>query len=115
MKPKAIVLSGRVCSGKTTLAKLLVDKAGAELIKTKDLIKSALPGTGTSRRANHNAGLRLERETQGTWIAHTLNARLVNDKDLSLVVVDSVRSSDQVTSLKGFQKTGAKRPRPKKD
>ncbi|WP_433587997.1 adenylosuccinate synthetase [Pseudomonas koreensis] len=100
MKPKAIVLSGRVCAGKTTLAMLLVKNACAELIKTKELIKLVLPGTGASRRALHNAGLRLDRETQGTWIAQTLNARIVNDKDLSLVVIDAVRSADQIRSLR---------------
>lgn len=100
MKPKAIVLSGRVCSGKTTLAKLLVAKSGAELVKTKELIQLFLPSTGTSRRARHNAGLKLDRETRGTWVADTLNARLVNDKDLSLVVVDSIRSADQVRCLR---------------
>lgn len=100
MKPKAIVLSGRACAGKTTLANLLVAKAEAELIKSEELIRAALPNTGVSRRALHNASLRLERETQGTWIADTLNARLVNDKDLSLVVVDSVRSAEQIKFLR---------------
>ncbi|MFJ3409138.1 adenylosuccinate synthetase [Pseudomonas protegens] len=100
MKPKAIVLSGRVCAGKTTLAKQLVLKAGAELIKTKDLIKDALPRSGTSRRARHNAGLKLDRDTNGTWLANVLSARLVNETDLNLIVIDSVRSADQIKYLR---------------
>ncbi|MEQ4311748.1 adenylosuccinate synthetase [Pseudomonas syringae] len=100
MKPKAIVLSGRVCSGKTTLAKLLVSRADAELIKTMELIKQALPGTGSSRRARHNAGIRLDRESHGAWLANMLSARLVNDKDLSLVVIDAVRSAEQIKCLR---------------
>ncbi|VVN41459.1 Adenylosuccinate synthetase [Pseudomonas fluorescens] len=100
MKPKAIVLSGRVCAGKTTLANQLVAKAGAELIKTKNLIKQVLPSSGTSRRARHNAGMKLDRETNGTWLANILSARLVNEKDLTLVVIDSVRSADQIKYLR---------------
>lgn len=100
MKPKAIVLSGRVGAGKTTLAQLLVAKAGAKLIKTKDLIKDAIPSTGTSRRARHNAGLRLDRMTNGGWLANTLSSRLINDKDMTLVVVDAVRSAEQIKFLR---------------
>lgn len=103
MKPRAVVLSGKVCAGKSTLAKLLRDKAGATLVRSKDLIYERLPKTPRTRRPSQLAGQRLDRETGGRWLADVLNERLLNadpTKPLDLLVIDSVRIADQVHYLR---------------
>lgn len=100
MKHRAIVLSGRVCAGKSTLASLLTTRANATLIKTKDLIYEFLPKTKHTRRACHSAGVRLDRDSKGSWISDALNERLMNEKELGLIVVDSVRTAAQIEYLR---------------
>lgn len=100
MKPRAIVLSGRVCAGKSTLANNLQNRANAKLIKSKDLIYERLPRTAQSRHAMQLAGQRLDRQTAGSWLADALNRRVMNDGLIDLVVVDAVRIPEQVRFLR---------------
>lgn len=96
MKPRAIVLSGNACAGKSTLARSLQSVAGAELVRSKDLICQRLPNTGASRLAMQRAGDRLDKETGGSWISDALNKRLMSDSPPALVVVDAARITQQV-------------------
>lgn len=101
MKPRAFVLSGKVCAGKSTLAAQLRDKAGAVLVKSKDLIYERLPGTSRTRRPSQLAGQRLDRETDGRWLSETINERFVTvPKPIELLVIDSVRIAEQVHFLR---------------
>lgn len=103
MKPRAIVLSGKVCAGKSTLAVQLRDKAGAVLVKSKELIYERLPNTSRTRRPSQLAGQRLDRETGGRWLAEALNERVMNvdaEKPIELLVIDAVRIADQVHFLR---------------
>lgn len=103
MKPRAVVLSGKVCAGKSSLAAHLRDKAGAILVKSKELIYERLPRTSRNRRPSQLAGQRLDRETGGRWLVEALNERLMNvdnAKPIELVVIDSVRISEQVHYLR---------------
>lgn len=100
MKPRAVVLSGRVCAGKSTLASQLQAKAQATLVKSKELIYEHLPRTGVGRRPAQLAGQRLDRESGGRWLAEALNRRLMNDAKFDFLVVDAVRISEQVHILR---------------
>jgi len=100
MKPRAVVLSGRVCAGKSALAKQLYEKAGATLVKSKDLLLEHLPRMGPGRRAAQLAGQRLDKETGGRWLADSLNRKLMNEERFELLVVDSVRIPEQVHFLR---------------
>lgn len=103
MKPKAIVLSGKVCAGKSTLASHLRTRAGAVLVKSKELIFERLPRTTQTRRPAQLAGQKLDRETGGRWLAEALNERVMNvdsGKPIELVVIDSVRIAEQVHYLR---------------
>ncbi|HAM23377.1 MAG TPA: adenylosuccinate synthase, partial [Actinobacteria bacterium] len=95
-----IVLSGRVCAGKSTLAAALAANGGATLIKSKDLICERSPATVRTRGALQRAGRRLDRETGGRWLSEALNKRVMNDDPPSLVVVDAVRIPEQVLYLR---------------
>ena len=100
MKPRAIVLSGKVCAGKSTLAEALAANGGATLIKSKDLICERSPATARTRGALQRAGLRLDQESGGRWLSEALNKRVMNDGPLSLIVVDAVRIPEQVFYLR---------------
>lgn len=100
MKPRAVVLSGKVCAGKSTLAAQLQSKAGATLIKSKDLIYERLSNTNVGAEAALRAGKRLDRDTGGRWIADALNRRLMNDEKFDFLVVDAVRIPEQVHFLR---------------
>lgn len=103
MKPRAIVLSGKVCAGKSTLAATLQAKAGATLVKSKELIYERLPRTTRARRPSQLAGQKLDRETDGRWLAEALNERAMNvdvRQPIELVVIDSVRIAQQVHFLR---------------
>lgn len=101
MKPRAIVLSGKVCSGKTSLASNLELHARATLIASKDLIVQQFPKTKQERSALKRAGDRLERESKGRWLADQLNRRLMSEAaPPTLVVLDAVRTSEQVRYLR---------------
>jgi adenylosuccinate synthase len=100
MKPRAIVLSGMVCAGKSTLANLLQEKAHATLFKSRDLIREARPMSGASRTALRKAANDLDSETEGRWISLSLNKKRMSSESLTLVVVDAVRTTDQVRFLR---------------
>lgn len=99
MKPRAIVLSGPSRAGKSTLAANLRDHATALLIRTADLIRAQNPNAKT-KRTIAAAGQRLDRETQGSWVADALNKRAINEKLPELIVIDCVRSTEQVQRLR---------------
>ena len=95
-----IVLSGKVCAGKSTLAGNLEKRAGATLIKSKELIYELLPSTARSRQPAQRAGQRLDKETDGRWLAQALVQRAMNSPSVELFVVDAVRTPEQVKFLR---------------
>src|SRR5260370_28934100 len=100
MKPRVVVISGRVGAGKSTLANKLRDHANAELIKSKELIQSLLPRTGRHRRAWQVAGQKLDKTTGGRWLADALNERVMRGGAVPLVAVDAVRIPSQIHFLR---------------
>lgn len=100
MKPRAVVLSGRACAGKSTLAVQLRDKASAILVDSDDLINEELSNLGKGRRPFKNPGQRLDRETGGRWLSDALNRRLMSGQQVDLLVVDAIKIPAQVQFLR---------------
>jgi len=101
MKPKAIVLSGQISAGKSTLARELNNKAGAVLIKSKDLIEQRHAESARGGRASlQRAGQRLDRTTDGAWLSESVNRLLLSNAPPALVVIDSARIATQVHHLR---------------
>lgn len=100
MKPRAVVLSGRVCAGKSALATQLQSKAGATLIRAKELIQEQSTSKDGDSRHLQSTGQRLDRATGGRWLADALNRRLMNGEKFDLLVVDAVRIPQQVHFLR---------------
>src|SRR5947199_4736301 len=107
--PKQIVLlTGRICAGKTTLADRLREFENVSVLKTKEIIRgSALKKLGhaieAERRAMQDFGDRLDLETKGQWVRDELRrhlGKLGANEPNAVVIVDSVRILDQIKAIR---------------
>ena len=98
---RIIVISGPVSSGKSTLARNLTESLeNVTVLSTRDLIREEL-GAMSSREALQAAGERLDRKTNGEWIAKALAKKTaLGESAEGFVVVDSVRIKQQVDGLR---------------
>ena len=106
MVKKIVVLSGKVCSGKTTLATLLRDRFGARVFRTKDYLQVLSPKTELARDVMQKLGERLDVKTKGNWVCEGLMKFIMieGEGDTNLVVVDAVRISSQIDAVrKGYR------------
>ncbi|MER9031005.1 AAA family ATPase [Mesorhizobium sp. LNJC405B00] len=104
-KLQIVLLSGRIGAGKTRLAARLVDRHAATLVKTRELILRTLPRTSDKRQELQRAGERLDRQTDGRWLAEALAAlideRRSNDElPAGLFVLDAVRINGQIGAIR---------------
>jgi len=101
MSSTIIALSGPICSGKTTLAKLLEQEAGGTVIKTREMILSERPKTKQARRSLQLAGESLDRDTNGQWVARQVGRKLQGmPTSPTYIVIDSVRIEAQLVALR---------------
>lgn len=95
-----VVLSGAICTGKTTLAQRLHERYDAHHLNTRRLLLTHAPSTATERASLQSLGERLDTETGGTWVADGFAPTIAQLPDNALVVIDSVRLSSQVAALR---------------
>ena len=101
MPNRIIVLSGRVSSGKSTLATTLLAKFNASVLETKNLIVDSARGKPISGRAAlQRYGDVLDRRTGGQWVASALTRHVETLPPDAIVVVDSVRIIEQVHAIR---------------
>lgn len=98
MAERIIVLSGRIASGKSTLARGLVSRMGARVFRTQDLLRSRI-GSAATREEMQREGGRLDVETSGGWVADALARELAN-QDAALIVIDSARQESQIEGIR---------------
>lgn len=101
---RLVLLSGPIGSGKSELAKLLSERHGAKVIRTRDLIRAAVPNVADERAALQRAGDKLDRTDSGIWIKTAL-ARIIEQAPTdgvitSLFVVDAVRIAEQIAAVR---------------
>ena len=95
------MLSGPVASGKTTLATNLIDHFDLKVLRTRAWIESALEDVGRPGRATlQREGEQLDQETDGTWVLRGLDRDLRATKSSEGVVIDSVRTEEQVAAIR---------------
>ena len=99
-----MLVSGPVCSGKSSFVAQLQDKHNATVIKTKDLILAKSPRTNPERHKLQIAGQRLDNADNGAWVAEAVQRRIDTATTLGtpegLFVVDSVRIPGQVEAVR---------------
>ena len=97
----AVVLSGRICSGKTTLADGLSEVIGASRLSTRDVLRKLAVGP-VDRRTLQELGRELDVRTQGRWLATAFGeaTETVTPLPNSAVVVDAVRIAAQLEALR---------------
>jgi adenylosuccinate synthase len=94
---RAVLLSGRLCSGKTTLALSLPEREDFEVLSARALLQSRSLERLDSREALQTFGELVERETGGRWLADAV-ARLRSLGGYRLVI-DSARTRLQLKSI----------------
>jgi len=100
MGGKIVLLSGPICSGKSTLAEGLVGRYRAVPYKTHELIQTLRPKVPSERVALQRAGDALDRSTQGRWVQKALERRLDSLPAESIVVIDAVRITSQIDGIR---------------
>jgi adenylosuccinate synthase len=102
----AIVLSGPVSSGKTTLARRLEDRYGAVHLRTRELMASHARACGQvlpmDRAALQKYGQELDDQTNGRWVVDGdgLGRAIAELGGDGLVVIDAIRTSAQLDALR---------------
>lgn len=99
MPKHVVVISGPVASGKTALANNLVNRYHFVIFKTRGLISRTL-NVNIERTALQKAGEKLDRGTKGRWVADTLSREVMVLPPETAVVVDSVRTLEQVDAIR---------------
>lgn len=98
--PKIIILSGRIASGKSTLAEGLARRHGFSRVQTRALIKHYFQEMGHHRDDLQAGGEHLDKQTNGRWVAEALADSIREDDLFDGVIVDSVRIIPQVTAIR---------------
>jgi len=96
-----IILSGPVSSGKTTLASMLATRFSMRVVKTRQLLTNSLAEKSSAGRIPlQNEGDRLDRVTEGRWVADELAKLVVESSPGTSFIVDSARIAAQVTAAR---------------
>src|SRR5260370_30250835 len=102
MAKMIVLLSGSVASGKSTLASLLSERFGFEVVKTWQLLKTVKPDVPQDRESLQALGEELDKKTGGQWVVEELD-KVVRTKTEALIVVDAVRIQGQIDFVRrGF-------------
>lgn len=98
---RLVVLSGRISSGKSTLAAQLESQFGIERIRTRALLEARLSAGRPATRTNlQQQGELLDSRTRGRWLAEELGKALASHPDTAVVLIDAVRRSEQVEAIR---------------
>jgi predicted kinase len=99
-----IVISGRVASGKTTLAEGLGQRLHANVVRTRPILDNQyFVDPALSARAHlQRLGETLDAKTGGRWVAEATARAIRNTSPLRLVIVDAVRRDTQIDHLRSL-------------
>jgi adenylosuccinate synthase len=101
---RIIVLSGPVSAGKSTVANLLRERYGAQIVRTREFIRERVTRVKDERRALQRAGERLDRIDNGAWVreglVRVIETAQAGTTPTGLFVVDSVRIPGQIEAIR---------------
>ena len=94
-----IAISGPVASGKSVVAEELIKRFETHRISTRQLLVDS--GVENERTALIEAGKRLDRETDGTWVLEGSRKYVERyEKNCDVIVIDAVRTERQIHHLR---------------
>jgi adenylosuccinate synthase len=94
-----IAISGPVASGKSVLANEIIKRFTTHRISTRQLLVDT--GAPNERNALIDAGKRLDRDTDGTWVRDGSMPYIeANQKSCDVIVIDAVRTDRQIHHLR---------------
>jgi len=94
-----VILSGKIGTGKTTLARKLESEFKFRRIGTRDFLKGRCQDLQLDRAALQALGEKLDRKTGGTWVLEDF-AKIFRESPDCPFVVDSVRHHGQINALR---------------
>lgn len=95
-----MILSGRVASGKSTLAKQLEKCFSARIVKTRKLIIELEASARSERKSLQKYGDELDRRTGGSWVCKALVTLDQESASGTIFVVDSARIKPQIDKIR---------------
>lgn len=100
-KPMLIILSGSLCTGKSTLSNNLAEHNDFVIFKSREVLKKIAPTEfiskhSTVREGLINYALDLDRLTNGSWIADNLPYEII---ETGKVILDCIRLISQLEAL----------------
>lgn len=99
-----VALSGRIGSGKTTLAHRLVSRHGACHLRSNQVLRSraARDGLGEvrERAVLQRYSADLDAATDGAWLAEGLSPEVARLPGGTLVIIDAIRLPQQLAALR---------------
>jgi len=99
--PKLIVvLSGHICTGKTTLALGLEKQHGFHNFATREFLRRREQTLESERGAMQDYGELLDQKTAGAWVRDDLAKQIESFPDDALIVLDSIRAKCQIDRLR---------------
>lgn len=100
MVDRIVVVSGRVASGKSSLARDLCEHFEGKRYSTHDMLVQRLGGQDRGRRELQGAGERLDKQSKGSWVRDHLSREIYALENYTLAVVDSARILGQIEYLR---------------
>ncbi len=100
-----LVLSGEICTGKTTLSDKLVDQFNFEVFKTKEVLQiiasEKIKKREISRIDLQEFGENLDVSTKGRWVIEHFQKQFFRKiESTNLIVIDSARILDQIRAFR---------------
>lgn len=108
-KPILIILSGSLCTGKSTLSNNLAEHNDFVIFKSREVLKKLAPAEFVSKHTTVREGLidyalELDRQTNGSWIADNLPNEII---ETGKVILDCIRLISQLEALRNKFNTTA--------
>jgi adenylosuccinate synthase len=97
-----VLISGRICTGKSGLARRLSEEFGYRLVKTSKILtnESEKRGLTTDRLSLQALGDKLDEETKHRWVLDAVLTAGRNLKEDIPVVVDNIRTAQQLEQFR---------------
>ena len=98
---RIILLSGPMASGKSTLARQLVDQFGMKLFQTRKWLNAKIASESEAGRIDlQEEGEDLDRQTNGQWVKDGLQKELRSGGIDGAIVLDAVRTAEQIRAIR---------------